>query len=237
MSSVDAQNAKKLNRKGAYEYNDGKFDNAAKLFEEAGKISDNPIHPYNLGNALFKNEIFEKAIESYSESLSRNPDEKLIKKNLYNRGNAYHLLERYDESIADYKNTLKIDPTDKNAKINLLKSKIKKRIQQQQNQRQNQQQKRQQHENQYNNKENNTNEDHQENNTNDQNQENDGNDDTKQSVDTENLSAAEQNESGHDNMQKSELNRLLNMVDNEDQKVNKKLKEKKSQPSRSKKDW
>lgn len=229
INPIDAQNAKKLNRKGAVEYNDEKFENAAKLFEKASNISDDPIHPYNHGNALYKNENFEKAIESYSKSLSRNPDEKLIKKNLYNRGNAYHLLEKYDESIADYKNTLKIDPKDKNAKINLLKSKIKKRVQQQQKQQQN--------ENRQTNKENNSTNDDQKSNTDDQNQENNANNHTERSVDTEDLSAAEQNESLYDDLQKSEYNRLLNMVENEDQKVNKKLKEKKSQHAKSKKDW
>ena len=230
---IFGQSEKKLHKKGIKEYNNEQYDDAAKSFESAADNYQNPIHSFNLGNALYKNKDYTAAVDAYSKSIEKSENERLLFDNYYNRGNANHELENYDNSISDYKTALSINPTDRNAKINLLKSKIKKNIQQKELQKNKEQQQKSQQQNQQgqNNNQENIPENNPENDSsNTQKDKSDGNENNKKNNE-------EQFDNNMEEIRKSEMDRLLNMVDNEDKKVNKKLKEKKSGHSKSKKDW
>ena len=94
---------------------------------------------YNLGSALYRQEKYKEAAETFKSLSERSDISNDLKANAYhNLGNSLLKEEQYAESINAYKNALKLKPSDMNSKYNLEYAR-KKLIQQQQQQQQNQQ--------------------------------------------------------------------------------------------------
>ena len=135
--SVNAQNEKKLLRKGNENYKEKDFQDAEMQYRKS--IELNPrSYPgnYNLGNALYKQEKQDEAIQYYSGSAAFNSDSKAKADAYYNMGNAYLKSEKYQESVDAYKEALKLNQNDDDARYNLAYalSKLKQQQQQQQQQ-------------------------------------------------------------------------------------------------------
>ena len=103
---------------------DGKTKKAAK------PASDAPGVYYNGGNALYMQNQFDKALQSYSRSYS--PDSTLTGKMLYNQGNALLKSGRFDQAIESYLQALQYLPDDEDARHNLELALAAKQQQQQQ---------------------------------------------------------------------------------------------------------
>ena len=118
-------------------YRKQKFNQASQKFLEAhnGKPGD-PKISYNLGNSLYKQGSFEKALQSYSKSAEQKSDSSIKQKVAYNVGNVLFRMNKLDESVAAYKKALELDPSDMEAKFNLefVREQIEKKKQEQQKQ-------------------------------------------------------------------------------------------------------
>ena len=96
---------------------------------------------YNLGAALYRQEKYEDAAESFQYVAGENSfDKKIRSKAYHNLGNSLMKQEKYKESIDAYKNALKLNPSDMDTKYNLEYAKKKLFAQQQQQQQKQQQQ-------------------------------------------------------------------------------------------------
>lgn len=112
-------------------YNNGNFKEAEKLYREALlKEPDNKRLHFNLGTSLYKQQKFEKAIDSLLNALNTS-DVNLQSDTLFNLGNVYFqfgfklkesdpdkALEYLELGIKSYRDALQIDPEDKDIKNN-----------------------------------------------------------------------------------------------------------------------
>lgn len=130
-SSVDrgkVRSANKLYKKGEYKDSYQLYREA--LGDTARPASDSPGVYYNGGNALYMQNQFDKALQSYARSYS--PDSTLTGKMLYNQGNALLKSGRFDQAIESYLQALQYLPDDEDARHNLELALAAKQQQQQQ---------------------------------------------------------------------------------------------------------
>jgi Ca-activated chloride channel family protein len=138
-----------LNSKGNKLYQEGKYQEAVKLYEEAAV--DKPEEfalQYNLANALQQSQDFANSWKTYQRAVQLG-DTNQQALAFYNLGNNLFRLEQYPEAVAAYKRAVELNPSDRNAKYNFelaLKkmqeqaSRPKKQNQKDRNQKQEQQQ-------------------------------------------------------------------------------------------------
>ena len=115
-------------------YQKQKYDQASKKFLEAYQVKPNdPKIYYNLGNSLYKQGSYEKALQNYSRSVEQKPSSSLNQNANYNMGNVLFRMNKLEESIVAYKKALELDPSDMDAKFNLefVREQIKKKKQNQ----------------------------------------------------------------------------------------------------------
>ena len=100
--------------------------------------------PYNLGNALFRQEKYPEAQAEFEKAASLLPKEDKANRaaTFHNIGNAFFAQEQYEKAIEAYKEALRNNPKDDDTRYNLVKAMemLKKQQEQQQQQQQNQQQ-------------------------------------------------------------------------------------------------
>ncbi len=114
------------------------YDMAEQEYRKAENAGPTFKGAYNLGNALYKQERFEEAAEQFNNALSK--AENSLERSLasYNLANAYVFNQKLDEAIHYYKETIRTDPGNIEAKYNLTRIKHAKLEQQQQQQQQQQ---------------------------------------------------------------------------------------------------
>ncbi|MFH1052029.1 MAG: tetratricopeptide repeat protein [bacterium] len=137
-----SQDAKEFIRKGNKEYNKKKFNEAEINYRKSLEL-ENKSHKavFNLGDALYKQEQYDKASQEFSSIANGKHDEQTISKAYHNLGNSLLKSQKYEECIDAYKKSLKLNPKDVDTKYNLEYAKMMLQKQQQQ---QNQQNKNQQ---------------------------------------------------------------------------------------------
>lgn len=204
-----AQEERKYVRKGNKIYEGGDYDAASTEYLRAMELNGDSFEAaFNLGDAYFKKENYDKALEQFGELVKR---EGLTPEQLgaawYNYGNACMMSNKLDEAIEAYKNSLRARPDAMDAKYNLEYAKRKKQEQEnQQNQDQNQDQNQQNQQNQQgNNQQNqeNQNQDGQQDkqDQNGQNQDNDKNDDGDNQNSDNQQNKDDQNQDNQNNQQ------------------------------------
>ena len=118
-----AQNDKELINKGNEAYEKKEYDDAVKNYQQAAE--KNPVNPtakYNLGNALYKNNKTEEAVQAYDGALSNATSNTDKAKAFYNKGVVLQNNKKLPECIEAYKNALKLNPQDEDARQNLQKA-------------------------------------------------------------------------------------------------------------------
>ena len=111
-------------------YQKKEFNKASQKFSDA--LNDKPTDStltYNLGNSLYKEGQFEKALQNYSKLVEKETNNLIKQKSTYNMGNTLYRMNKLDESVLAYKKALELDSTDMNAKYNLefVREQIKKK--------------------------------------------------------------------------------------------------------------
>lgn len=137
--SSSAQNYKKELRQGTNLYLKNKYKESEVSFRKAYKLNPNEFKtPFNLGDALYKQEKFEDAEKLFNDAQTKTKDAKEQANAYHNLGNTYLMQKKLDESIEAYKNALRRNPNDTQTKYNLSYAMLLKQQQQQQQQNKNQ---------------------------------------------------------------------------------------------------
>lgn len=109
-----------LVRKGNRQYNKGSYEHAIERYEQAVQAAPGQFEAiYNLGNALYKAERFDRAEQTMQQSAadSLRSDEERAEA-FYNLGNAQFKQQKYKEALESYKQSLRMNPSDMEAKYN-----------------------------------------------------------------------------------------------------------------------
>ena len=126
-----AQNDKTLIKKGNEAYEKKEYDNAVKNYQQAAeKNPANPTAQYNLGNALYRNNKTDEAVQAFDGALSNATSNADKAKAFYNKGVVLQNNKKLPECIEAYKNALKLNPQDEDARQNLQKALQKQKEQQ-----------------------------------------------------------------------------------------------------------
>lgn len=121
-AAVQAQRLpeRSLVRKGTRQYNKGNYEQAIGRYEEALKAAPGQFEAtYDLGNALYKAERFDRAEQTMMQAAAdslRSDTERA--EAFYNLGNARFKQQKYKEALESYKQSLRLNPSDQEAKYN-----------------------------------------------------------------------------------------------------------------------
>ena len=102
------------------QYNKGNYEKSIERYERALEAAPESFEArYNLGNALYKAERFDKAEQTMRQAAAdtlRTDDERA--QAFYNLGNAQFKQQKYKEALESYKQSLRLNPSDQEAKYN-----------------------------------------------------------------------------------------------------------------------
>ncbi len=107
-------------RRGNRQYNKGNYEKSIERYSRAMDEAPGMFEAtYNLGNALYKAERFDKAEQTMrqaaADSLRSDNDRAEA---FYNLGNAQFKQQKYKEALESYKQSLRLNPSDREAKYN-----------------------------------------------------------------------------------------------------------------------
>lgn len=115
-----SQSLRGLVNEGVENYDKGNFSDAEVNFKKGvEKAPESFEAKFNLGDAFFKQERFDDAINSYNSSMAFAKDDLEKARVHYNIGNSLLKAQKIEESIEEYKKSLKLNPDDQEAKYNL----------------------------------------------------------------------------------------------------------------------
>lgn len=209
-TSVFSQIDHKDLREGDRLYRQKETVAAEEAYRKALEKKASPKAWYNLGNAVYNQGRFEESANNYQQSIDKlNPSGQKANA-YYNLGNALYQKGNFKGSIDAYKQALRIKPGDQETQHNLSVALKKQQQKEQQQQQQENKQKQDQ-------------------------QKQDQNQDQKNS--NPNKNQQEQGENTQRKLSKEEAEALLNIMDEEEKKVQSKLRQAGKTNSQVKKDW
>ena len=119
--SINAQKERKFIREGNSIYEDKDYLDAEINYRKAlEKNKDSFEAQFNIGDALFKQEKFDKAAEQFEILAETNSENDHLNKVYHNLGNSQFALKEYEKSIDAYKKSLKLNPDDNETRYNLI---------------------------------------------------------------------------------------------------------------------
>ena len=136
--NTQAQSDKNLVRQGNKDFENGAFNEAEINYRKA--LDKNPSKysaQFNLGDALYQQEDYEKAAEVFANTNIKSSSNIDQSNTAYNLGNSFLKANKLKESIAAYKQALKFNPDHEEARYNLQYA-LQKQAQNQQDQQQDQ---------------------------------------------------------------------------------------------------
>ena len=214
-------------REGNKAYKEDDFSKAAEDYYKAlAKDPSNIKGKFNLGNATYKNDGFDEAIRHFSSAAELAKDQQTKADAYYNLGNSLFKKSQAEEgkglekSAEAYKNSLRLNPSDMDTKKNLALTQRLIQIQQQEQKQQQQQQDQEQEEQE---------EQKQEEQQEDQQQQ----DQQQQQKKEEEKKPQEQPK----DLNKEEAMELLKIMDDEEKKVQEKMRKAKGNGKKPEKDW
>ena len=240
--SLFSQSDKSLVRKGNQEFKNGNFNEAEINYRKA--LDQNPEKysaQFNLGDALFEQENYEKAAEVFNASNKESLPAHQLSSNFYNLGNSLLKGGKLQESIEAYKKALKADPKNEEARYNLEYARQKLQQQQQQNQDQDQDQQQDQQNQDQQKDQQEQNQDQQQDQKDQQQQDQDQQQqDQQQNQSDQKNQQGQQNEQQAQKISKKDAERMLDALKNNEKKTLEKLKKeqkKNAKVIKSEKDW
>src|SRR3990170_3760084 len=223
------QNVRSLNNSGVDSYKKQQFVDAEVNFKKGLEKSQESYElNYNLGDAYYKQQRYDEAINSFQNSLTHTEDGILKSKAFHNIGNSLLKSQKIKESVEAYKNSLKLNPNDKDTKYNLSYAlSLLKQQQDQQQQNKNQNDKNQDKQD----KKDQNKDDQQDQNKNDQ------KDQQKQQNKDQTAQQDKLKQPEKDKISKEEAERILEALKNNEKDLQKKLRKKDGVPVTTDKDW
>jgi tetratricopeptide (TPR) repeat protein len=250
ISSANAQKERKFIRHGNKEYNKAIIDSNTvdtTFYQKAEvdyrkALDKNPNNwdaSYNLANAIYKQGKYEDAIHQYQATtgMSINNKEKLAKA-FHNLGNSYLQTNKIDEAIEAYKNSLRNNPNSLDTKYNLAWAQNKKR-QQQQNKDKNKQDKNKQDKNKDQENKDKQDQDKKDKQEQDKKDKQDKAQQNNEQNKNDKQNQQQQQQQEQNQISKEDAMRILEALQNDEKKVQKKVQEQKVQPKKRviQKDW
>jgi len=139
---LNAQTSHTLLMDGDGQYTSNNYVEAEELYRKAKEKESTLKSNFNLGNATYQQGRFEEAIDFYLNAAGKADDDNIRSDAYYNLGNSYFNNKNLEEAAGAFKQAIKANPNNKNARYNLAYTKeLLKQIaqqQQEQNQEQNQ---------------------------------------------------------------------------------------------------
>jgi Ca-activated chloride channel homolog len=132
-AGVLAQKTNIAIRKGNQLYKQKNYEGSKQEYGKA--LAESPKDPtahYNMGNAAFRSNKNDDAVQSYDNTLQNTADAATREKAFYNKGVALAKDKKLQESINAWKESLKLDGNDNEARENLEKALVELKKQQQQ---------------------------------------------------------------------------------------------------------
>lgn len=217
--SINGQSKRGLINEGVELYKNNKYADAEVNFKKGLEKDNNMFQGhFNLGDAYYKQGRYDEAIQSFQNSLSFTDDKYNQSKVFHNIGNSLLKAQKYPESIGAYKNALKLNPDDLETKYNL--SYALNMMKQNQNQQQKQNQDKQD-------KDKDQQQDQQKN-------QNQNKDDQNKDKDKQNQQQQQQQKN---QISKEDAERILEALKNNEQDLQKKIRQVKGKPVVREKDW
>ena len=138
-----AQSGHTLLREGDKQYQKRDYASAEEQYRKSLEAKGGTHGRYNLGNAVYQQKRFPEAAKHFEQAAASAPTAQQKASAYYNLGNALYQMQEYGKSVEAYKNALRIRPNDLPSKQNLelAKRKLQQQQQQQQQQQPNQNQK------------------------------------------------------------------------------------------------
>ena len=207
-----SQNKKTHIREGNKLYKEKKYNDAEVEYRKSLALEKkNHKAIFNLADALYKQEQYDSAAAKFSAIANQNIDQETTAKSYHNLGNSLLKNKNYKESIDAYKQSLRINPKDMDTKYNLEYAR-KMLIAQQQQQ---------------------DNKDDKDNKNKEDNQNQQQQQDNKNNKDNQN----QQQQQQQDKISKEDAKRILQALDQDDKKIQKKLKKAKPVKIKPEKQW
>ncbi|MFV5685171.1 tetratricopeptide repeat protein [Flavobacterium sp. GB2R13] len=125
---VNAQQKDRILPKANEEYAENNFVDAEANYRISdSKFPNKTIAPYNLGNAIYKQNQVEEAKFAYAKALKNAKTRPDKHQAFHNLGNVFMKEKDYTQAVEAYKNALRNDPTDEETRYNyaLAKKKLK----------------------------------------------------------------------------------------------------------------
>lgn len=201
-------------REGDHAYKSGQYEEAEIQYRQANQLKNKSTTTYNLGNSVFQQQRFEEAVRHFTDAAQSTDDPKIKAQAYHNLGNAYMSSENLEEGVKSYIESLKLNPEDMDTKKNLTMAlqKLEQQRQQQQQEQQDQQQQEQQE------------------------QEQQPQPQDQQQQEQEQPQESQPQEEKRD-LNKEEAEELLKIIEEEDKKVQEKLRKTQDNKKKPKKDW
>jgi tetratricopeptide (TPR) repeat protein len=126
--SMSAQEKDKTLPKANDDYAQSKFVDAEANYRIShSKFPNRIVAPYNLGNAIYRQNQVAEAKFAYAKALTTTKSRPQKHKIFHNLGNVFMKEKDYTQAVEAYKNALRNDPTDEETRYNyaLAKKKLK----------------------------------------------------------------------------------------------------------------
>ncbi len=222
-----AQSVRSLVNGGNDLYKDQKYGDAEVNYRKALEKEQGLLPgKYNLGNALHKQGKFDEAFKEYESVLEKAGTKDLKAESHFNAGNSLMKQQKYQEAVQSYIESLKLDPNDADAKYNLSYALRMLRQQQQQQQQQNKDKKNQDKK-----------QDQQHQNKDDQQQQDKEKNQQQKQDQQQNQQQQQRAGQQERKMSKSDAERILDVLKNNEKDVQKKLRVRQAVRPRTEKDW
>ena len=119
--SVNAQSSSKLIHEGNKLYEQKKYSDAEIDYRKSLELKDNSfISNYNLGNAYYQQGKYDEAKQQFENAaLQKSLTPEQVSKTYHNLGNTLLQNKKYEESVNAYKQALKANPADNDTRYNL----------------------------------------------------------------------------------------------------------------------
>lgn len=118
-SATIAQSVHKYLLKGDEAYENGNYAEAEVNYRRALEKDNTIKGTYNLGNSTYRQERYDEAIRQYEAAAENAKDRSTKARAFHNLGNAHYQKGDFRESIEAYKNALRLNPGDLATKRNL----------------------------------------------------------------------------------------------------------------------
>lgn len=228
--SVNAQSSSKLIHEGNKLYEQKKYSDAEIDYRKSLELKDNSfISNYNLGNAYYQQGKYDEAKQQFETAASQKSlTSEQVSKTYHNLGNTLLQNKKYEESVNAYKQALKANPADNDTRYNLAYAQAM--LQQQQ-----QQQKKDGKDN----KDNKDNKDKGDKNKQEQNKQKDDKNkqDQKNQEQKEEQGKEDQQQVRKDKISKEDAEKILQALNNDEKKTQKKLNVKQPVKVQIEKEW